>query len=152
ESYMTSADIHIVTENTEANILSDLPSLVGYEFVYKYPIASFAEVIYNATAANLQAVLAKVAQRHSGYVFVTPDPIYGSEPPFWAQEQAWLAGSVPGAESITNKDLPSGYAGLDNNGLLKATELPHAVANQNWFTMVDPLRIFTFIQGTWSMQ
>ncbi len=153
ESYMTSADIHIITENTEALVLADTPSLVGYEFVYKYPTASFAEVVYSATAANLQAVLAKVTQRHSGYVFVTPDPVYGSTPPFWAQEQAWLAGTVPGAEQTANKDQPSGYAGLDSNGLIKQMELPNEVANASWFTTVmNPLSMFTFQQGSWSMQ
>lgn len=153
ESYMTTADIHVVTENTETNVLADTPSLVGYEFVYKYPTSSFAEVIYDATAANLQAVLAKVTQRHSGYVFVTPDPVYGSEPSFWPQEQAWLAGAAISAEQTANKDQPNGYAGLDSNGLIKQMELPNEVANASWFTTVmDPLSSFTFQQGSWSMQ
>jgi Spherulation-specific family 4 len=91
-SYMATAEIHVITENSEANLLADVPSLVGYEFVFSYPPSRFAQVIYNATAANLPADLAAVSQRHSGYVFIAPDDMYGTQPAYWAQQQAGLGG------------------------------------------------------------
>ena len=92
-SYMSTAEIHVITEASEANLLADIPSLVGYEFVFSYPPSRFAQVIYDGTAANLAADLAAVRQRHSGYVFIAPDDMYGTQPPYWAQQQAWLGGS-----------------------------------------------------------
>jgi hypothetical protein len=91
-SYMTTAEIHVITENTEANLLASVPSLVGYEFVFRYAPCRFAHVIYDATAANLQADMAAVTMRHSGYVFITPDDSYGTQPAYWSQEQASLGG------------------------------------------------------------
>jgi hypothetical protein len=90
--YMPTADIHVITENTEANLLSSVPSLVGYEFVFNYPPSRFCHVIFDATAANLHADLAAVTERHSSYVFLTPDANYGSEPAFWSAQQAALGG------------------------------------------------------------
>jgi Spherulation-specific family 4 len=92
-SYMPTAEIHVITENTEANLLANVPSLVGYEFVFSYAPSRFAQVIYDATAGNLYADMAAVAKRHSAYVFVTPDGAYGTQPPYWTQEQTWLGGS-----------------------------------------------------------
>jgi hypothetical protein len=90
--YMPTADIHVITENTEANLLGDVPSLVGYEFVFSYPPSRFCHVIFDATAANLHADLAAVTKRHSSYVFLTSDANYGSEPAFWSSQQAALGG------------------------------------------------------------
>jgi len=73
---MPTAEIHVITENTEANLLANVPSLVGYD----------------ATAGNLHADMAAVAKRHSAYVFMTPDGAYRTEPPYWTQEQTWLGG------------------------------------------------------------
>jgi hypothetical protein len=91
-SYMATADIHVITENSEANLLANVPSLVGYEFVFSYAPSRFAQVIYDATAGNLYADMAAVAKRHSAYVFITPDGAYGTQPPYWTQEQTWLGG------------------------------------------------------------
>ena len=90
--YMPTADIHVITENTEANLLADVPSLVGYEFIFDYPPSRFCHVIFDATAANLHADLAAVTRRHSSYVFLTPDADYGSEPAFWSAQQSALGG------------------------------------------------------------
>jgi hypothetical protein len=90
--YMPTADIHVITENTEANLLDDVPSLVGYEFISSYPPSRFCHVIFDATAANLHADLAAVTTRHSGYVFLTADASYGSEPAFWTSQQTALRG------------------------------------------------------------
>jgi hypothetical protein len=90
--YMPTADIHVITENTEANLLEDVPSLVGYEFLFTYPPSRFCHVIFDATAANLHADLAAVTTRHSSYVFLTPDASYGSEPAFWSSQQIALGG------------------------------------------------------------
>jgi hypothetical protein len=92
--YMPTADIHVITENTEANLLSDVPSLAGYEFIFSYPPSRFCHVIFDATADNLHADLGAVATRHSSYVFLTPDADYGSEPPFWSAQQRALGGLV----------------------------------------------------------
>jgi Spherulation-specific family 4 len=89
-SYMPTAEIHVITENTEANLLANVPSLVGFEFVFSYAPWRFAQVIYDATAGNLYADMAAVAKRHSAYVFVTPDGAYGTQPPYWTEEQTWL--------------------------------------------------------------
>jgi len=91
-SYMPTAEIHVITENTETNLLANVPSLVGYEFVFSYAPSRFAQVIYDATADNLHADMAAVAKRHSAYVFITPDGAYGTQPPYWTQEQTWLGG------------------------------------------------------------
>lgn len=90
--YMPTADIHVITENTEPNLLADVPSLVGYEFIFSYPPSRFCHLIFDATAANLHADLAAVTRRHSSYVFLTPDASYGSEPAFWSSQQAQLGG------------------------------------------------------------
>jgi Spherulation-specific family 4 len=55
ESYMPTAEIHVITETSEAKLLADVPSLVGYEFVVKHEPSRFAHLIYDAEAANLQA-------------------------------------------------------------------------------------------------
>ena len=89
---MPTAEIHVITENTETNLLANVPSLVGYEFVFSYAPSRFAQVIYDATADNLHADMAAVAKRHSAYVFITPDGAYGTQPPYWTQEQTWLGG------------------------------------------------------------
>src|SRR5450631_1527777 len=91
-SYMPTTEIHVITENTETNLLANVPSLVGYEFVFSYAPSRFAQVIYDATADNLHADMAAVAKRHSAYVFITPDGAYGTQPPYWTQEQTWLGG------------------------------------------------------------
>jgi hypothetical protein len=91
-SYMPTAEIHVITENSEANLLANVPSLVGYEFVFSYPRSRFAQVIYDGTAANLAADLAAVSQRHSGYVFIAPDDMYGTQPAYWTEQQALLGG------------------------------------------------------------
>ena len=91
-SYMPTAEIHVITENTETNLLANVPSLVGYEFVFSYAPSRFAQVIYDATADNLHADMAAVAKRYSAYVFITPDGAYGTQPPYWTQEQTWLGG------------------------------------------------------------
>jgi len=90
--YMPTADIHVITENTEANLLVDVPSLVGYEFIFRYPPSRFCHIVFDATAGNLHANLAAVTKRHSRYVFLTPDADYGSEPAFWSPQQAALGG------------------------------------------------------------
>jgi hypothetical protein len=100
--YMPTADIHVIAENTEANLLVDVPSLVGYEFIFSYPPSRFCHIIFDATAANLHADLAAVTARHSSYVFLTPDASYGSEPAFWGSQQAALGSLAPA--STTNGD------------------------------------------------
>lgn len=102
--YMPTADIHVITENTEANLLVDVPSLVGYEFIFDYPPSRFCHIIFDATAANLHADLAAVTARHSSYVFLTPDASYGSEPAFWSSQQTAFGGlaAEPGLPRATN--------------------------------------------------
>ena len=95
--YMPTADIHVITENTEVNLLGDVPSLVGYEFIFRFPPSRFCHVIFDASAANLNADLAAVTTRHSRYVFLTPDASYGSAPAFWSAQQGALGGLESGA-------------------------------------------------------
>jgi hypothetical protein len=107
QTYMNTADIHVITEVSEPSLLAGTPSLTGYDFVYQYPTTRFAEIIYGATSANLQTDLNAITQRHSGYVFLTPDETYGSEPSFWTQEQSLLGGF--GALGQAGGDLSGNY-------------------------------------------
>jgi hypothetical protein len=114
-SYMPTAGIHVITETTEANLLADVPSLVGYEFVFGYAPSRFAHVIYDATAGNLHADMAAVAKRHSAYVFVTPDGAYGTQPAYWAQEQTWLGGFGAPGDSPQFAGMPESVVGASGH-------------------------------------
>ena len=114
-SYMPTAGIHVITENTEANLLANVPSLVGYEFVFSYAPSRFAQVIYDATAGNLHADMAAVAKRHSAYVFVTPDGAYGTQPPYWTEEQTWLGGFGASEDSPVLPGIPQGVERASGN-------------------------------------
>jgi hypothetical protein len=124
EAFMDSADVHVSTEDSEANLLNNIPSTVGYEFMWKFPATRFAHLIRSGTQANLQAVLAASVQRHAGYVYVAEDSFYHTQPSFWAIQRRWLGGDRWPPPEITgskgaNAALGSLIAQLASLGLIQ---------------------------------
>jgi Spherulation-specific family 4 len=90
QQYMSIADIVMVFEGTYASYTNlQVPG-----WVYKYPAARFAYVIYATSGSQLANAISMAGKSHAGYVYITDGTglqRYIRLPSYWSREDAIIA-------------------------------------------------------------